>query len=90
MVQKLEVVQVISSHYWSHVLWQYMKSGNPYNKKTVLTHISVLVAQIKKLKKADWHFFGHFSLVQTFPTINHPACTHAPTHLACTSHSTAH
>ena len=34
-------------------------------------------------------FFGHFSLVKTFLTINQPACTHAPTYLACTSHSTA-
>ena len=44
-----------------------------YNVKLFLTHISVLVAQIKKLKKADWHFFGHFSRVEM----------HAPTHLAC-------
>ena len=29
-----------------------------YNVKLFLTHISVQVAQIKKLKKADWHFFA--------------------------------
>ena len=50
------------------MLWQYMKSGNPYNVKLFLTHISVLVAQIKKLKKADWHFFGQVGLAVTFPT----------------------
>ena len=39
-----------------------------YNAKLFLTHISVYVAQIKKLKKADWHFFGQIGLVATFPT----------------------
>ena len=39
-----------------------------YNAKLFLTHISVYVAQIKKLKKADWHFFGQIGLVETFST----------------------
>ena len=41
-----------------HVLWQNIKSGGIIGKKLGLTHISVLVAQIKKLKKADWHFLA--------------------------------
>ena len=71
------------------LLWRFPKSRNPYNVKPFLTDISVTVAQIKKIKKTRWHFFGHFDLVRTLSTIKHPLCVHARGHLACTGHCTA-
>ena len=41
--------------------------GRHYREKLYLTHMSVLVAQIKKLKKADWHFVG-----QTWSSLDLP------------------
>ena len=73
----------------AHVLVHCVKSIRAYNVKSFSTHISVVVAQIKKLKKADWHFFGHFSLVHTFPNINQLVCTHASDHRACTGYCSA-
>ena len=85
----MHVIDHSIQHNRSHVLVHCVKSIRAYNVKSFSTHISVVVAQIKKLKKADWHFFGHFSLVHTFPNINQLVCTHASDHRACTGYCSA-
>ena len=39
------------------LLWRFPKSWNPYNVKSFLTDISLLVAQIKKFQKTRWFYF---------------------------------
>ena len=44
----------------SPLLWRFPKSLNPYNVKPFLTDISVMVAQIQKIKKTRCIFFFEF------------------------------
>ena len=49
----------------------------------------MLVAQIKKLKKADWHLFGQMGLVETFPT-QIQIHKHTNTHIHKYTHTDKH
>ena len=46
-----------------------LNGGKLFNVKLISTDNSFQSSQIKKLKKADWHFFGQISLTMNFPTI---------------------
>ena len=52
----------------SPLLWRFPKSLNPYNVKPFLTDISVMVAQIQKIKKTRCIFSLNFASGSTLPT----------------------